>query len=97
VPRPGSFSIKAPNMWPPPIDGFGMEAPDSEENAEHFGYAGKKGGSAFPFVRMAALAECGTHTIVAAEIAKDGEGEETLARRILLVGAADAGMIGCSG
>jgi len=75
------------------IDGFGMEAPDSEENAAYFGYAGKKGRSAFPFVRMAALAECGTHSIVAAEIAKDGEGEETLARRILSGGAVEAGMI----
>ena len=75
------------------IDGFGMEAPDSEENAAYFGYAGKKGRSAFPFVRMAALAECGTHAIVAAEIAKDGEGEETLARRILSSGAVEAGMI----
>jgi Insertion element 4 transposase N-terminal/Transposase DDE domain len=75
------------------IDGFGMEAPDSEENAAHFGYAGKKGRSAFPFVRMAALAECGTHAIVAAEIAKDGEGEETLARRILAGGAVGDGMI----
>lgn len=27
------------------VDGFGMEAPDSEENAEYFGYAGKKGRS----------------------------------------------------
>jgi hypothetical protein len=75
------------------IDGFGMEAPDSEENAAYFGYAGKKGRSAFPFVRMAALAECGTHAIVAAEIAKDGEGEETLARRILSGGAVEAGML----
>ena len=75
------------------IDGFGMEAPDSEENAAYFGYAGKKGRSAFPFVRMTALAECGTHAIVAAEIARDGEGEETLARRILSGGAAEAGMI----
>jgi hypothetical protein len=75
------------------LDGFGMEAPDSEENAAHFGYAGKKGRSAFPFVRIAALAECGTHAIVAAEIAKDGEGEETLARRVLSGGAVGAGMI----
>jgi hypothetical protein len=75
------------------VDGFGMEAPDSEENAEYFGYAGKKGRSAFPFVRMAALAECGTHAIVAAEIGKDGEGEETLTRRILSGGAVEPGMI----
>jgi hypothetical protein len=63
------------------LDGFGMEAPDSEENAAHFGYAGKKGRSAFPFVRIAALAECGTHAIVAAEIAKDGEGDTSLMKR----------------
>jgi len=75
------------------VDGFGMPAPDTEENAEHFGYAGKKGRSAFPFVRMAALAECGTHAIVAAEIGKDGEGEETLTRRILSSGAVEEGMI----
>jgi hypothetical protein len=75
------------------IDGFGMEAPDSEANAAYFGYAGKKGRSAFPFVRMTALAECGTHAIVAAEIARDGEGEETLARRILSSGAVDADML----
>lgn len=75
------------------LDGFGMEAPDSEENAAYFGYAGKKGRSAFPFVWMAALAECGTHAIVAAAIAKDGEGEETLAGRILSGGAVEAGMI----
>jgi hypothetical protein len=63
------------------------------ENAGYFGYAGKKGRSAFPFVRLAALAECGTHAIVAAEIGKDGEGEETLTRRILSSGAVEAGML----
>jgi hypothetical protein len=75
------------------VDGFGAEAPDSAENAAYFGYAGKKGRSAFPFVRMAALVECGTHAIVAAEIARDGEGEETLTRRILSGGAIGPGMI----
>jgi hypothetical protein len=75
------------------VDGFGMEAPDSEENAEYFGYAGKKGRSAFPFVRIAALTECGTHAIVAAEIGRDGEGEETLTRRILSSGIIEAGMV----
>ncbi len=75
------------------VDGFGMEAPDSEENAGYFGYAGKKGRSAFPFVRMGALAECGTHAIVAAEIGRDGEGEETLTRRILSSGAVEPGML----
>lgn len=75
------------------VDGFGMEAPDSEENAGYYGYAGKKGKSAFPFVRIAALTECGTHAIVAAQIGKDKEGEETLTRRILSSGAVEAGML----
>lgn len=75
------------------IDGFGVEAPDSEKNASYFGYAGKKGRSAFPFVRMAALVECGTHAIVAAEIAREGEGEETLTRRILSGSAVGPDMI----
>lgn len=75
------------------VDGFGVQAPDTEENAAYFGYAGKKGRSAFPFVRMAALTECGTHAIVAAEIGKDGEGEETLTRRVLSSGAVTEEMI----
>lgn len=75
------------------LDGFGMEAPDSEENAARFGYAGKKERCSFPYVQMAALAECGTHAIVAAAIGQKGEGEETLATRILSGGAIEAGMI----
>jgi hypothetical protein len=75
------------------VDGFGMEAPDSEENAAYFGYAGKKERCSFPYVQMAALAECGTHAIVAAAIGQKGEGEETLAGRILSGGAIEPGMI----
>jgi hypothetical protein len=44
-------------------------------------------------IGMAALAECGTHAIVAAAIGQKGEGEETLASRILLGGAIEPGMI----
>lgn len=75
------------------LDGFGMEVPDSPENAAHFGYAGKKERCAFPFVRLAGLAECGTHAIVAAAIGRKGEGEETLASRILSSGAIEPGML----
>ena len=75
------------------VDGFGMEAPDSEENAAYFGYAGKKERCSFPYVQMAALAECGTHAIVAAAIGQKGEGEETLTTRILSGGAIEAGMM----
>jgi hypothetical protein len=74
------------------VDGFGLEAPDSEENAVRFGYAGKKEKCSLPFVQMAAMVECGTHAIIAAEIGKAGEGEDTLARRILSGGALEPGM-----
>lgn len=75
------------------LDGFGMDVPDSPENAEYFGYAGKKERCSLPFVRLAGLAECGTHAIVAAEIGRKGEGEETLASRILTAGVIEPGML----
>jgi transposase IS4-like protein len=68
------------------LDGFGLEAPDSEENAAYFGYEGKKERCSFPCVQIAGLAECGTHAIVAAAIGRNGEAEETLADRILCSG-----------
>jgi hypothetical protein len=75
------------------LDGFGMEAPDSEENASYFGYAGKKERCSFPYVQLAGLAECGTHAIVAAAAGRKGEGEETLAGRVLSSGAIEPGML----
>lgn len=75
------------------VDGFGVEAPDSGENAEYFGYAGKKEKCSFPFAWMAALAECGTHAVVAAAIGKKGEGEETLTGHVLSGGAVEPGML----
>lgn len=75
------------------VDGFGVEAPDTPENATCFGYADKKGKGVLPFVRMAGMIECGTHAIVAAEIGKDGEGEETLTSRILAGGAVEPDMV----
>lgn len=75
------------------LDGFGMDVPDSAENAEYFGYAGKKERCSLPFVRLAGLAECGTHAIVAAEIGCKGEGEETLASRTLSSGVIEPGML----
>jgi hypothetical protein len=75
------------------LDGFGMDAPDSPENAEYFGYAGKKERCSLPFVRLAGLAECGTHAIVAAEVGRKGDGEETLATHILASGAIEPGML----
>lgn len=65
------------------IDGFGVDVPDSAANAAEFGYAGSGDNrSAFPKVRVVALAECGTHAVVAAEVDAYRVGEKTLAQRL---------------
>jgi hypothetical protein len=66
------------------IDGFEVDLPDSKENAAEFGYAGSGDNrSAFPKARVVALAECGTHAFVAAEVDAYAVGEKTLAQRLL--------------
>jgi hypothetical protein len=65
------------------IDGFEVDVPDSTENAAEFGYAGSgENRSAFPKARVVALAECGTHAFVAAEVDAYRVGEKTLAARL---------------
>jgi len=65
------------------IDGFEVDVPDSKQNAVEFGYAGSGDNrSAFPKARVVALAECGTHAFVAAEVAAYDVGEKTLAARL---------------
>ena len=65
------------------IDGFEIDLPDSKENAAEFGYAGSGDNrSAFPKARVVALAECGTHAFVAAEVDAYRVGEKTLAQRL---------------
>ena len=65
------------------IDGFEVDLPDTAGNAEEFGYAGSgTGRSAFPKARVVALAECGTHAFLAAEVDAYAIGEKTLARRL---------------
>ncbi|MCA1682138.1 MAG: IS4 family transposase [Actinobacteria bacterium] len=65
------------------IDGFEVDVPDTKENAAEFGYAGSgENRSAFPKARVVALAECGTHAFVAAEVDAYHMGEKTLAQRL---------------
>ncbi len=65
------------------IDGFDVDMPDTEANAAAFGYAGSGANrSAFPKARVVALAECGTHAFVAAEVDAYRVGEKTLAARL---------------
>lgn len=63
------------------IDGFEVDVPDTEANAAEFGYAGSgENRSAFPKARVVALAECGTHAFLAAEVGAYSVGEKTLAK-----------------
>ena len=65
------------------IDGFEVDVPDSTQNSAEFGYAGSGDNrSAFPKARVVALAECGTHAFVAAEIDAYNVGEKTIAARL---------------
>lgn len=65
------------------IDGFEVDVPDTKGNAAEFGYGGSRDSrSAFPKVRVVALAECGTHAFVAAEVGAYSVGEKTLANRL---------------
>jgi len=65
------------------IDGVELDVADTTANTQHFGRRrGKNGNAAFPRVLVMALAECGTHAIVAAETATAGTGEVPLARAL---------------
>jgi hypothetical protein len=62
------------------IDGFDVDLPDSDANVAGFGYAGSgPTRSAFPKARVVALAECGTHAFLAAQVGAWSQGEKTLA------------------
>jgi hypothetical protein len=68
------------------VDGTTFDVPDTPENAGRFGRPGSArsamsgGRAAFPQVRVVAVAECGTHAIVAATLGPITTAEATLAR-----------------
>lgn len=68
------------------IDGFEWDAPDSNANAEYFGYAGgATAPSAFAKVRLVTLVESGSHAPIGAQIGATGgkgSGEQSLARNL---------------
>lgn len=74
------------------LDGSTLEVADAAVNAQHFGYPGaSRGSSAFPQLRFAALAECGTHVLVGAQIGPYRTSEQELAMQVLE--HADASML----
>lgn len=67
------------------MDGTTVDVADTPANAEVFGRAGtgRGDGSAFPQVRIVALAECGTHAVFAARMDSYVVGEVTLAKQVV--------------
>lgn len=75
------------------MDGTTLDVADTLENAAAFGRPGSSRGtrSAFPQLRLVALAECSTHAIFAARMGPYTTGEPTLAKD--LVAALAPGML----
>ncbi|MCO5101903.1 MAG: IS4 family transposase [Burkholderiaceae bacterium] len=66
------------------LDGSGMDVADERANAEFFGYpTATRGQSAFPQARLLGLVECGTHAVVAADIAPYARSERAMAAQRL--------------
>lgn len=76
------------------VDGTTFDVPDTETNAAFFGRPGVCRGqekSAYPQARLAALVECGTHAVFAAEAGPLAVHETELAQR--LFGSLTVGML----
>jgi hypothetical protein len=66
------------------LDGSCMDVADESANAKFFGYPGaSRGQSAFPQARLLGLVECGTHVVVAAEVAPYARSEQAMAAQML--------------
>jgi len=84
IARPG-----APGAWyrgwrVMALDGSCLDVADESANAAYFGYpASSRGHAAFPQARLLGLVECGTHVVVAAEVAPYRHSEQALAATLL--------------
>lgn len=83
------------------LDGSTLDVADEVANAQHYGYPGaSRGSSAFPQLRFAALAECGTHVLVGAKMGPYRTSEHELAAQVLehaddsMLILADRGFVG---
>jgi len=66
------------------IDGSTLDLQDTQENAEHFGYAeGGRGECAFPKMRFVSLVETGTHVLFGARMGSNGISELALAQEVI--------------
>jgi Insertion element 4 transposase N-terminal/Transposase DDE domain len=84
------------------IDGTGLDIADTPANVAEFGRPGSGRGeqSAYPQIRLAGLAECGTHAVTAVSLGAYTTGEPTLARELAsslspeMLVLADRGLMG---
>lgn len=85
------------------VDGTTFDLPDTQANDAFFGRPGSsrgQGRGAFPQARVAAVVECGTHAVFAAEVGPLAEHETALARRLFdrlsagMLLLADRGFVG---
>ena len=66
------------------LDGSCLDVADEQANAQFFGYpTAVRGQSAFPQARVLGLVECGTHAVVAADIAPYARSEKAMAAQVL--------------
>jgi hypothetical protein len=76
------------------IDGSSLDVADTEANVAHFGRVGSgPKASVFPKLQVMALAECGSHAMVAAVFGSARTGERTLAGDPDLIGRIEPGML----
>lgn len=84
IARPGTVGAWHRGWRVMAIDGVVLDVADTPENVERFQRKEHRGGSsAYPQLRMVALAECGTHAIVAAAFDSWRVYERALAGRLL--------------
>jgi hypothetical protein len=86
LPTPSTIGAWLPHRWRlMAVDGVTLDVPDTAENEKEFGRPSSRTGQggAFPQVRVVGLGECGTHAIVAADLAPIRVGERELAERVL--------------
>ncbi len=66
------------------VDGMGLDAPDTPENGEEFGYPGNdERRGPFPQIRVVGFGECGTRAVLAAACSPLSTGEQALTRQLL--------------
>ncbi len=82
--QPGLPGCFFRGRWLVSLDGTTLDLPDTPDLVTRFGRpAASRGESAFPQLRLLALAETGTHAVFAAAFDRFDIGETTLARRLL--------------